>query len=108
MSKAANDIEALSGPLSKIADDDVVHFLTRTLHPHVLDAEPQDVVEKLRNLLTALEQQENTLSDWPDSPSKNRICTALVKARSAVSQIVDDLGTAARGPSAARAAKAVR
>ena len=105
MSKAAKDIEAPSGPLSRIADDDVVHFLTRTLQAHILDAEPQDVVEKLQSLLTALEQQEITLLDWPDSPSKNRICTALVKARTAVSQIVDDLGTAARRPSNGRAAK---
>ena len=54
----------------------------------------------------ALDQQESTLSDWPDSPSKDRICAALAKARNAVSQIVEDLGAAARMQSDTRAAKA--
>jgi len=45
-------------------DTDVLHFLTRTLQAHILDAEPQDVLAKLQNLKDALAQQERTLSDW--------------------------------------------
>jgi hypothetical protein len=69
---------------------DVLHFLTRTLQAHILDAEPRDVLKKLQNLKAALAQQEGTLADWPDSPSKDRICTALAKAKRLVAQIVED------------------
>ena len=71
-------------------DGDVLHFLTRTLQAHLLDAEPRDVLAKLQNLQDALAQQEHTLADWPDSPSKDRICEALAKAKSQVAQIVED------------------
>jgi hypothetical protein len=96
MSKAANAVGNHGAPASRAADNDVLHFLSRTLRAHFLDARPQDVLAKLQNLMIALEQQESTLSDWPDSPSKSRICAALTKARGAVSQIVEDLGAAAR------------
>jgi hypothetical protein len=107
MSKAAKPIEDRGAQLLRAADTDVLHFLSRTLQSHFLDARPQDVLDKLQNLHTALEEQENTLSEWPDSPSKERICAALAKARNAISQIVEDLGSAARIPSDARATKAV-
>ncbi|MFZ3359215.1 MAG: hypothetical protein WCA56_07060 [Xanthobacteraceae bacterium] len=107
MPKTANAAAAINGHLSRAADGDVLHFLTRTLQAHILDAEPQNVLEKLQNLQSALEQQEVTLSDWPDSASKDRICTALAKARNAVSQLVNDLGAAAQKPLVARAAKAL-
>jgi hypothetical protein len=81
---------------------DVLHFLTRTLQAHFLDAEPRDVLAKLQNLQDALAQQEHTLADWPDSPSKDRICAALAKAKSQVAQIVEDFQSS--GP--ARGAKA--
>jgi hypothetical protein len=96
MAKTANAIEDYRALSSRSADNDVLHFLSRTLQAHFLDARPQDVLAKLQNLMIALEQQETTLSGWPDSPSKNRICTALATARSAVSRIVEDLSTAAR------------
>lgn len=96
MSKAANAIEDHNAPLARAADNDVLRFLSRTLQAHFLDAKPQDVLAKLQNLEIALEQQESTLSAWPDSASKSRICIALAKARNAVSQIVDDLSAAAR------------
>jgi hypothetical protein len=107
MSKAVNAIEDYSAPSSRTADNDVLHFLSRTLQAHFLDARPQDVLAKLQNLMVALEQQESTLSGWPDSPSKNRICTALATARSAVSRIVEDLSTAARQQPDHRAANAL-
>jgi len=88
-------------------DSDVLHFLTRTLQAHFLDAEPRHVLEKLRNLKSALDQQETTLSDWPDSPSKDRICAALTKAKNLVAQIVDEFGAAAETRPAAHDAKAV-
>jgi hypothetical protein len=106
MSKAADAVEARSAPLEHAADNDVLRFLSRTLQAHFLDAEPQEILAKLQSLEIALEQQESTLSAWPDSPSKNRICTALAKARSAVSQIVEDLG-AARDDGGHRTANAV-
>jgi len=106
MSKAANAVGNRSVPLSQAADTDVLHFLSRTLQAHFLDANPQDVLTKLQNLMIALEQQESTLSDWPDSPSKSRICAALTKAQGAVSQIVEDLGAAARAQPDQRAANA--
>jgi len=107
MLKAVKASEDHSASLSQTADNDVLRFLSRTLQAHVLDANPQDVLEKLQNLIIALEQQESTLSDWPDSSSKDRICAALVKARSAVSQIVEDLNTAARNRPATGALTAI-
>jgi len=96
MSKAANATESHGAPLSQAVDNDVLRFLSRTLQAHFLDARPHDVLAKLQNLMTALEQQESTLSNWPDSPSKSRICTALAKAKNAVSRIVEDLSAAAQ------------
>jgi hypothetical protein len=106
MSKPVNAIEVDNAPLERAADNDVLRFLSRTLQAHFLDARPQDVLVKLQNLMVALEQQESTLSGWPDSPSKNRICTALATARDAVSRIVEDLSTAASQPPDHRAVNA--
>jgi hypothetical protein len=75
---------------AKAADGDVLHFLSRTLQAHFLDAEPADMLEKLRNLKTALDQQEATLSRWADSPAKERICAALAKAKTLVTEIADE------------------
>jgi hypothetical protein len=77
-------------------DGDVLHFLSRTLQAHVLDAEPQHVLAKLQALKDALIQQEKTLSAWPSSPSKERICAALTKAKRRVTQIVADIEHADR------------
>jgi hypothetical protein len=107
MSKAVNAIEDHGTLLSRAIDHDVLRFLSRTLQAHFLDAKPQEVLAKLRNLMIALEQQESTLSHWPESPSKSRICTALANARSAVSRIVDDLNVAARNQPDARAVNAL-
>jgi len=94
MPKPANAADALAAHLSRAGDGDVLHFLTRTLQAHIIDAEPQDVLAKLQNLRTALEQQELTLAGWPDSASKHRICVALAKARKVVSRIVEDIDAA--------------
>jgi hypothetical protein len=107
MSKAANITDIGDASLSRAADQDVLHFLRRTLQAHTLDAEPREVLAKLQNLKQALDQQEVTLSDWPDSPSKDRICTALAKARNVVAQIVDEFGAAAAERPAIRGAKAL-
>jgi hypothetical protein len=85
----------------KAAESDVLHFLSRTLQAHFLDSDPQDMVAKLRALQTALDQQEITLSRWPDSPSKARICAALTKAKNLVAQIADEYGATVVGDSAA-------
>jgi ribosomal protein L10 len=90
MSKAVKPSDVARTHFQKSRDGDVLHFLSRTLQAHTLDAEPQDVLAKLQNLKDALVQQENTLSSWPDSPSKARICAALAKARSQVALIVED------------------
>lgn len=87
------------------AESDVLHFLSRTLQAHCLDAEPKHMLEKLRNLKIALDQQEITLSHWPDSPSKERICAALTKAKNLVTQIVDEFGIAATPQAALRDGK---
>lgn len=91
MTKAAKASEIARVPhrKSQAADGEVLHFLTRTLQAHLLDAEPRDVLAKLQQLQKALAQQERTLADWPDSPSKVRICAALAKAKRLVGQIVD-------------------
>jgi len=81
---------------AKTADGDVLHFLTRTLQAHCLDAQPQDVLEKLQNLQKALDQQQVTLLNWPASPSKERICEALSKAKNVIAQIVDELAATAK------------
>jgi hypothetical protein len=85
--------------LPQPADDgDIVHFLTRTLQAHFIDAEPQRMLDKLQNLKSALDQQEITLADWPDSPSKGRIRAALAKARDLVAEIAENFGSEASGP----------
>jgi hypothetical protein len=89
MSNAAKPTDSGDTPLSEAADHDVLHFLTRTLQAHTLDAAPRDVLAKLENLKRALDQQEATLSAWPDSAGKDRICAALAKAKNVVAQIVD-------------------
>jgi hypothetical protein len=78
-------------------ETDVLHFLSRTLQAHFLDAEPREILAKLRNLKNALEQQEATLSRWPESPSKERMCAALAKARNLITQIADEYGAGADG-----------
>jgi hypothetical protein len=103
MSNTAKLTDIGEAPLSRAADQDVLHFLSRTLQAHILDAEPRDVLAKLQNLKRALDQQEVTLSDWPDSPSKDRICAALAKAKNVVAQIVDDFAFTAE--KSARGAK---
>lgn len=95
MSKAAKATDFGRASLDPAADNDVLHFLTRTLKAHRLDAKPGDMLAKLENLKHALAQQEIKLSDWPDSPSKDRICQALTKAKNLVEQIVDELAAAA-------------
>lgn len=91
MSKATQADEDRRASQVHAAEADVLHFLSRTLQAHVLEGEPQGALEKLRTLMIALEQQERTLSDWPDSASKARICAALAAARSTVAKIVADL-----------------
>jgi hypothetical protein len=105
MSKTAKLTDMGDAPQRRAADQDVLHFLSRTLQAHVLDAEPQDVLAKLQNLKRALDQQEATLSDWPDSPSKDRICAALTKAKNVVAQVVADFAVTAEN--SARGAKAM-
>jgi len=86
----------LRGPRCRAAESDVLDFLMRTLHAHCRDGDPHDILVKLHNLKRTLDQQENKLSDWPDSPSKERICEALVRAKTFVVQMVDDYRTAAQ------------
>jgi hypothetical protein len=114
MAKAAKTIDfdrmlacaaAPSVDQSKAAEADVLHFLSRTLQAHVLNSEPHHMLAKLHNLKTALDQQEITLSSWPDSPSKERICSALAKARNLVAQIVDQFASVAPQPADMRSAK---
>jgi translation initiation factor RLI1 len=115
MPKAAKkidvDVAASIAPKSiapkKAADGDVLHFLTRTLQAHFLDSEPQDMLAKLQNLKDALDRQEATLAAWPDSPSKERICTALAKARALVAEIVDQFANSAQKQSDVRAIDAI-
>lgn len=91
MSTAAKASTDHRDALSQAAEGDILHFLSRTLQAHSLDGEPQGALEKLQTLMIALQQQESTLANWPDSPSKTRMCAALAKARSTVSKIVEDL-----------------
>jgi hypothetical protein len=110
MPKAAKKIDIDVAPSiapKKAADGDVLHFLTRTLQAHFLDSEPQDMLAKLQNLKEALDRQETTLAAWPDSPSKERICTALAKARALVAEIVDQFANAAQQQSDMRVIDAV-
>lgn len=98
MPKAAKRT-GISDLLPGAVHGDVLHFLTRTLQAHLLDAEPRDVLAKLQNLKAALDRQEATLLEWPDSASKNRICDALAKAKHLVAQIVDERATERGTPS---------
>ncbi len=94
MLKAAKASGAVPAHLRKSDDGDVLHFLSRTLQAHVLDTEPSHVLAKLQTLRDALIQQEKTLSAWPSSPSKDRICAALAKAKRQITQIVADFENA--------------
>jgi hypothetical protein len=87
---AVQEFQVSEAQDGKLQDGDVLHFLTRTLQAHFLDAEPQHMLEKLQTLQDALAEQERTLADWPDSPSKDRICAALTKAKRLVAQIVEN------------------
>jgi hypothetical protein len=115
MPKAAKkidaDVAASIAPESiapkKAADGDVLHFLTRTLQAHCLDSEPQDMLVKLQNLKDALDRQDATLAAWPASPSKERICTALAKARTLVAEIVDQFANTAQKQSEVRVIDAI-
>ncbi len=100
MSKMAKPSGVAPAQLRDSEDGDVLHFLSRTLQAHVLDAEPQHVLAKLQTLKDALTQQEKTLSAWPNSPSKERICAALAKAKRQVTQIVADFENAKGTPTA--------
>ena len=108
MSTAAKTTDIGTALRTKIADGDVLHFLTRTLQSHCLDGEPRDVLAKLQTLKAALDQQETTLSRWPESSSKDRICAALAKAKNLVAQIVDEFPPAGPGHSETPEAKALR
>lgn len=90
--KARNGEDVLAG---RRGESDVLHFLTRTLQAHIIDAEPHSVLAKLRNLKKALEQQETTLSEWPESASKTRMCIALAKAKRVVTQIAEEFAVKA-------------
>jgi hypothetical protein len=103
----AESIAPKSTAPKKAADGDVLHFLTRTLQAHFLDSEPQDMLAKLQNLKDALDRQDATLAAWPDSPSKERICTALAKARALVAEIVDQFANSAQKPSDVRVIDAI-
>ena len=81
---------AMLGRQCRTPESDVLEFLMRTLKAHCRDGDPHDIVTKLRNLKFTLDQQESMLSDWPDSPSKDRICEALVRAKTFVVQLVAD------------------
>lgn len=97
MPKAAKIIDGVLPITSETATDcDVLHFLTRTLKAHFLDSDPDEMLIKLQNLKEALDRQETTLASWPDSPSKERICAALTKARDLVAQIVDHFASTAQ------------
>ncbi|MGC1776848.1 MAG: hypothetical protein WBB34_02805 [Xanthobacteraceae bacterium] len=91
MTKAAKAGEERRVTLPQTAGDDVLNFLSRTLQAHNLDGESLGALEKLQTLMVALEKQEITLSNWPDSPSKARMCNALAKARGTVSRVAADL-----------------
>jgi hypothetical protein len=96
MSKAATKTDIGGALLAKAAEHDVLHFLRRTLQAHTLDAEPAAVLAKLQNLKIALEQQEVSLSAWPASASKDRMCAALAKAKNVIALIVEDFAIAAQ------------
>ena len=91
MAKATHADENRPVSRPQAAESDVLPFLSRTLQAHILDGETHGALEKLQTLLIALEQQERTLADWPDTASKARICAALATARTAVSKIVADM-----------------
>jgi len=94
MSHAAKPIDGGRTPSPKPAEGDALLFLTRTLQFHSANGETEDAFEKLQKLQKALDQQEMTLSSWPDSPSKERICESLAKAKALVAQIIADFSGA--------------
>jgi hypothetical protein len=101
VSQAAKTTENIRAASPRAADGDVLLFLRRTLQFHSSDAAKQDVLEKLQNLKSALDLQQATLLSWPDSPSKDRICESLSKAKILIAQLVAEFGGTTGQPSPA-------
>jgi hypothetical protein len=105
MSKAPKTADSGRGPFRRLSDSETLLFLTRTLQPNLPDSETPDVFAKLQTLKDVLAQLESGLLDWPDTPGKVRMWNELAKAKSLVTQIVDDCAGAAKSEAAIRSAQ---
>jgi hypothetical protein len=103
MSRTEKTTDHGRAPFHRLSDSEILLFVTRTLQPHLDDADT--VAAKLQSLKDILGEQERTLLDWPDLPGKDRMREALADAKALVAQITDDLASAARSDGAALAAK---
>jgi hypothetical protein len=97
MAKVQKSAETNRIPFRRLSDSEILLFVTRTLQTG--DADTADVFAKLQSLKGVLGQQEFMLSDWPDSPNKDRMRNALANAKNLVAQIANDLAGAARAGS---------
>jgi hypothetical protein len=92
MSKKA---EPRRGPFRRLSDNEILLFVTQTLHPRTPDQETPDFPAKLRVLKDILEQQEIDLLNWPNSPSKDRFYASHLKVKWLVAEITEDFCDAA-------------
>jgi hypothetical protein len=105
MPKTKKKSELGREPFRRLSDSEILLFVTRTLQPHLDDADAPNVFAKLQSLSGVLRQQEMTLPDWPDCAGKDRMRGALAVAADLIAQIIDDLAGAARRDAAVREAK---
>jgi hypothetical protein len=105
MARTAKKSELGREPIRRLSDSEILLFVTRTLQPHLADADAPNVFAKLQSLKDVLRQQETILPDWPDCAGKDRMRAAVAVAADLIGQIIDDLAGAARGEAAVREAK---
>jgi hypothetical protein len=101
MLKAFKKAESSRGPFHRLSDSEILLFVSRTLQSPGFEPDAPDVFSKLQNLKDILDQQEIDLLDWPDSPSKDRFYSSLLKVKGLAAQIADYLAVAAKIDSAA-------
>jgi len=106
MPNAAKAAEIGRGPFRRLSDSEILLLLARTLRPNIDGGELPTVFAKLQRLQDVLDRQDNTLTDIPDGPGKDRMRQAVANAKDLVAQIVEDLADAAGKTSAAAPAVA--
>ena len=101
MFKMSRKAEPRRGPFRRLSDNEILLFVTQTLHPRGSDQDTLDFSAKLQALTEILDEQEMDLLNWPDSPSKDRFYASQLKAQRLVAELAENFSRAANDASAA-------